>query len=115
MLIEKIKARAQFFQRGHIIPTRILRCSKRRYQHLIRFGSDVWALPMPKGYMLLSDMAVDANTSAIRIERGLPKSIQWVLEGSPYHKDGRTVWVGNHRLTETEFEESIRKAIIEMS
>lgn len=115
MLIDEIKARAQFFKRGHIIPRRILRCSQRRYQHLLRFGSDVWALPMPKGYMLLADMTDEKHSVALSLGRGFPKNPTKILVGSPYHKNGGTQWVGNYRMSDEAFEKSVIAAMQSMT
>ena len=115
MTLKEIKTRAQFFRQGHIIPTRILRCSIRKKQYLFQFGCDVWTLPMPKGYLIIQDEYGDKNPSAIHIRKGPGWGGKMHIQGSPYHKDGRTEWVGNFRLTPEEFLQRVEAAIKRMS
>ena len=106
--IDQLKARSQFFKKGHIIPTRVLRCSKRKMQHTVQFGSDVWVLPTKSGYLCLCDMTIE-GASAVHLSRVVGNTN---YNGSPYHIGG-THWVGNFELTDEEFEVSVRKTLEE--
>ncbi len=99
MFIEKFKARAEFFKKGSIIPQRILK-GDRRKKHVVKFGSDCWAIPTPLGYLV----AVDCTNggSVVRVSK-VPKNLH--LVGSPY--GGSTFWHGNHLLTDKEWSEQL--------
>lgn len=106
--LEAIKKRAQFFKRGSIVPTRILRCSKRKQQHTVRFWGDSWALPTKTGYLVICGTAENPNASAISVKR-LKGMGHAVYNGSPYHS-GVTHFIGNSGFSEEEFE----RAVLEM-
>ena len=101
MFIDKFKARAEFFKKGSIIPQRILK-GERKKKHVVKFGSDCWAMPTPHGYLV----AVDCmnGDSVVRISRMPPKLD---LVGSPY--GGTTNWFGNHQLTDAEWSDILEK------
>lgn len=98
--LESIKNRAQFFKKWHIIPTRILKCSRRKSQHSALFGSDAWALPCKTGYLVVCD-----GPSAIKITAAGRHS---QFDGSPYHTGGNgTHFVIGFRLSYEEFESKV--------
>lgn len=91
--IEQFKEAAEFFPAGRIVPQRILK-GPRRYKHKVKFGSDSWALPTPRGYLV----AQDAGRCALYIGMGnrfqiYGKSYKLTLDGSPYVPNGGTNFV----------------------
>lgn len=108
--LDKIKARAQFFKRGHIIPRRILGASKRKLQHLVKFGSDAWVIPTKTGYLCICEL--QEGDSAIQILRSPKVAVEFTA--SPYHKNGTgTHWIGNHQQNKEDFEISVLDKITE--
>ncbi|OAK63104.1 hypothetical protein A3K88_02930 [Pseudomonas putida] len=105
---EKIKSRAQFFKRGSIIPTRVLRCSKRRLQHLVKFGRDSWVLPTKTGYVIVCDAQHCTGQPPIDF-RGYRLKGMVYLDGSPYHK-GESLWMAPYG---EDFEQEVLRAIAE--
>lgn len=109
--LAEFKERAQFFKRGSIIPTRVLRCSKRKLQHLVKFGRDSWVLPTKTGYVIVCDAQHDAEQAPIDM-RGYHYA-GWVnLDGSPYHK-GDSYWIDNSLPPGEDFEQVVLRAIAE--
>lgn len=100
--IDDIKSRAKFFKAGSIIPRNILKCRPRKYQHIVRFGLDTWAIPGATGWVCIQHHTKDS--SAIKIVRGVKGSI--VLDGSPYHP-GNTYWVGDFQISKEDFLSSV--------
>lgn len=92
--LDAIKARAKFFKAGSIIPRNILKCSRRKYQHIARFGSDTWAIPGETGWVCIQHHTKDS--AAIKIVRGGKGRL--VFAGSPYQK-GNTRWEGDFQIT----------------
>lgn len=108
---EQIKRRAQFFKRGSIIPTRVLRCSKRKLQHLVKFGRDSWVLPTKTGYVIVCDAPHDAGQAPIDMS-GYRFLGTVNLDGSPYHK-GESYWIGTPLPYSEDFEQEVLWAIAE--
>lgn len=108
--LDEIKNRAQFFKKGSIIPRRILACSKRRQQHLFRFGSDSWVIPTKTGYLVICNTDQE-GASAINIKRY--RNVGDMTFG---HKLGRKVlFQGNSSVGPVEHESSVLKALLEMN
>ena len=87
--ISDFKAAAEFFPAGRIIPQRIIK-SQRKHKSVIVFGSNSWALPTEKGYIVASD--TNNRGCCIRILSGIRNA---KLIGSPYTKKGETHWIGS--------------------
>lgn len=96
--IDAIKARAKFYKAGSIIPRNILKCSRRKYQHIIRFGSDTWAIPGATGWVCISHHS--PGSSAVQIVRGGKGDL--VFDGSPYQSGG-THFEGDYQISEEVF------------
>lgn len=95
LFIETFKARAEFFKKGSIIPQRILKGGRKK-KHVVKFGSDCWAIPTPLGYLVAVDYT---NGGSVVIVSQVTKNLH--LFGSPY--GGSTHWYGNHLLTDSEW------------
>lgn len=95
--IEEMKSKGEFFKRGSIVPRRILAASSRRFQSRITFGSDSWAFPTPKGYLVFSNSDMDGEYLALRITecicRIMKKKI--TIDGSIYTPGGGTDILGS--------------------
>lgn len=102
--IDEIKSRAKFFKAGSIIPRNILKCSRRKYQHIVRFGADTWAMPGATGWVCIQRHTKDS--SAIKIVRGGKGHL--VFSGSPY-QSGDTYLEGDAQRSE----EDLLHAVIE--
>lgn len=108
--LDEIKSRAQFFKQGSIIPRRILACSKRRQQHLFRFGSDSWVIPTKTGYLVICNTDQE-GASAINIKRC--RNVGDMTFG---HKHGRKVlFQGNSFVDPSKHESDVLKALREMN
>lgn len=80
---EEIRSRAQLFKAGHIVPRRILKCTRRKAQHLLRFWSDTYAIPVPGGYLLFTEKCADFY---IEMRRSYGRfNENWRFKGAPYH------------------------------
>lgn len=86
--LDQFKAAAQFFPAGRIIPQRILK-GPRKVKHWVRFGSDSWALPTPKGYLIAFDTT--SRPPVPKINRSPFTNVTFT--GSPY--GGTTYWLSN--------------------
>tara|TARA_R110002126_G_scaffold210876_6_gene357402 strand:- start:1849 stop:2193 length:345 start_codon:yes stop_codon:yes gene_type:complete len=93
--ITEIKEKGEFHRRGKILPSRILKCSNKKEAHRVVTGSDQWAFPTNKGYILF----VENNNNFSFLLK--VSSLNLCLEGSPYSKGG-THWVGNFQLSDEE-------------
>ena len=93
--IEEIKAKGEFIKKGKIIPSRILRFSKRKCQHKITAGSDLYALPTLSGWLILG--CLSGGVHIIRIV-----SIKNAnLNGSPYI-NGETEFIASNEYMPAE-------------
>ncbi len=122
LIISDLKARAEFFKKGSIIPQRIFK-GRRKTKHFVVFGSDSLVIPSYHGYVVL----VDSRNSdcAIRIRgprrdsdcvvrseglRSYSNHKQLILRGSPYFHGGITKWMGNSCITDDEWVAMIESA-----
>lgn len=96
--IDDIKSRAKFFKAGSIIPRNILKCSRRKYQHIARFGSDTWAIPGETGWVCIQHHS--EGSSAIKFVRGQRGDL--VFSGSPY-QSGDSHWECDFQRSEKDF------------
>ncbi len=104
--MDEFKARAQFFPGGRIIPQRILK-GPRWIKRRITFGTDCWAIPTPKGYLVASDSST-GNGAAVTLNNGdgfLSRNGDAWLTGSPYTPGGNTHWIGNTSGDERQLEQ----------
>jgi hypothetical protein len=96
--IEDIKSRGEFIKKGKIFPSRILKCSKRKMQHCVKSGSNQWAFPTKKGYLIFIEINASEFSSTVYINNVCNVNI----DGSPYSKGG-THWQINSGLNDVEF------------
>ncbi|CNI75612.1 Uncharacterised protein [Yersinia massiliensis] len=123
LTVSELKARAEFFKKGSIIPQRIFK-GRRKTKHFVVFGSDSWVIPSYHGYVVL----VDSKNSdcAIRIRgprrdsdcvvgsewrRSFRNHKQPSLRGSPYFYMGITRWMGNYGITDDEWAAMVEQAL----
>lgn len=92
--IEQAKSQAMFFKKGHIIPTRIIKVAKRKYQHRILFGSDMWVLTGKNGYVCFSNQT--GKTCAIKVNG----CELLTAKAAPYFDNGHNYFQGNLGLTD---------------
>lgn len=103
--IEEVKAACEFFPKGRIVPQRILHVDKRKYSSRKKFGSDAWAMPTPKGYLVLCNTG--KYGAAIRV-RNMKKVL---LRGSIYTRGGESTYICNGTLdTDEKWLESFNNA-----
>lgn len=76
---EALKARAQLFKAGSIVPRRAIKCTKRKFQHLLKFANDTYLVPGPHGYVAFSEDTTTAWCCRIKTKLTL------VYNGAPYH------------------------------
>lgn len=129
--IEEIKAKGEFIKKGKIYPSRIIKCSKRKFQHRAKSGSNQWAFPTKRGYLIFVESNDGQFDSAIKIKTTprynakngwfhsepnkrakSPVELSW--QGSPY-SEGGTLWKGNHKLGKAESLEKFNKLYLEMN
>ena len=101
--IEEIKVKGEFIKKGKIIPSRILRCSKRKCQHKVTAGTDLYAFPTLSGWLILGDLE-RLGTYVIRIV-GIKNAN---LNGSPY-VNGDSQWLVTDGRTPAETLASFNK------
>lgn len=103
--LEELKARAEFFPKGHIVPRRINAVYPRKYQHRLRFGADSWAIAGIDGYVVIQQHETARGESCLRFQISQKQiddpRIIIRIEGSPYH-DGATHFFGGLGKTEEE-------------
>jgi hypothetical protein len=104
--LEALKARAKFYKAGAIIPRNILKCSKRKYQHLVKFGVDTWALPGVNGWVCIQHHT--RGSAAIKLLKGGVGCLKF--DGSPYHS-GKSLWQGDLHMSEEEHYNKILEAL----
>jgi len=103
--LEQLKARAQFFKRGAIIPRKVLAVKQRKLQHRLRFGSDSWVLPGKEGYVVF--LHSTPVTSAVIIGSGVLD-----VQGSRYHETGMTYFIGDSGSSPEEHLERIQERLM---
>lgn len=86
---EELKARAQLFKAGSIVPRRALKCTKRKAQHLVTFWADTYVIPGPTGYVMFAEGLNDFFLSHRTGHWSLGQDHEF--QGSPYHP-GDTVF-----------------------
>ena len=96
--IEDIKLRGEYLKKGKIIPSRMVKCSKRKKQHCIKTGSNQWAIPTLTGYLVFVENNDGEFFSAVSIDNVSNAN----FNGSPYHLGG-TYWQGNADIDSDEF------------
>ena len=96
--IEDIKSRGEFFKKGKIIPSRILKCSKRKKQHCVKTNSNHWAIPTVSGYLVFVENN-DGDFESIAI---ISHVNNCEFKCSPYNLGG-TYWQGNNNTSEKDF------------
>lgn len=103
--IEEVKAACEFFPKGRIIPQRILHVDKRKYSSRKKFGSNTWAMPTPKGYLLLSDTGKTGYAVLVKNMKNVH------LVGSIYTDGGESTYICNATLeTDEEWLKSFNNA-----
>lgn len=85
--LDEFKQKASIIKKGSIIPTRVLRCSKRKKQHKLRASCDLYFLPTLTGNLVVK---FDKKVSAFVSVKGLSNA---VLKGSTYVVKGQTHWI----------------------
>lgn len=78
--LQSLKARAQFYPKGHIVPHRVFAVTPRKYQHLLTFGCDSWVLPGKSGYVVIQDGHKLPGSCGMRLKKGIKGYAQ--LKGS---------------------------------
>lgn len=85
------KSKSEFFKKGSILPSRILKCSKARASHACKAGSNQYAIPTPSGYFVFVESKDGDFDCALRFT-----SIKNArFKGSPYQTNGDSLWGGN--------------------
>lgn len=105
---EALKSRAQFFKAGSIVPRRAIKCTQRKWQHLLKFANDTYMIPGPHGYVAFSETVGAKYFSKINTPMAL------VFNGSPYHRRDPSfrgfVW-HEHSLNSEEFEARVLESM----
>lgn len=116
--IEDVKSKGEFFKMGSIVPRRILAFSEQKYQRVLCFGADCWAIPTRRGYLVASDSQCAEKTSALHVKnvKGVfKKKKNWDIAGSVYTPGGGTQIQGNFQLTEEEWLAVLNRVYQEMN
>ena len=111
--IEEIKSNAEFIPKGRIYPARIVKCSKRKFQHCMSARSNQYAIPTKSGYLIFVDNNDGHFENVATIRRadnrlGISYGTKSKLNegagyiGSPYNLGG-TMWQGDHETSEEDF------------
>ena len=103
-------SKAEFFKKGTIIPQRILK-GPRKLKHHIIFGSNVWCIPTPKGYLIAVD--ISNGDCVVRLKYS-HKHKDINLFSSPYTKKGVTRWIGNHESNPEDWQKLLDKQLERM-
>ena len=107
--IEEIKSKGEFIKKGKIYPSRIIKSSRRKFQHCITSHSNQWAFPTRAGYLIFVENNDGEFEAAIRIKSCLNVN----FKGSPYSKFG-TRWQSNHGLSEIDFLSIFNRSYLSM-
>lgn len=97
--IEAIKARAKFYKKGSVVPRNIASVSKKKFQHLLKFGTDTWALPGKNGWVCIIFHSEEIPAVGVTATRKMCRH-RVTIQGSPnFPGRGSTVFVGNINST----------------
>lgn len=118
--IEEIKAKGEFIKKGKIVPVRIARTTPRRNRHLLVTGSNQWSIPTRKGHLIFVDnkdgdfnFVIKAPLRKVHLIKTKAEKVN--VKGSPYTLEGVTHWLGNNKLSESEFLESFNRLYLNMN
>lgn len=107
--ISQIKECAEFIRKGKTIPVRILKAENKDMQVYIKTGSNHYAIPTKRGYLVFVSNQDSCFDSVLRFNK-----INGKYEGSPYSTGG-THWEGNSDLDEETFLRNFNKKYLSMN
>jgi hypothetical protein len=113
--IAEIKAKCERIKKGQIIPRRIMKANKRRYQHIIKADCNMYALHTKTCYLVFSENQDGHYDNVFRVDNSRLPNLDLTITCSPYSKEQRTYFQGNHGSTEGEFLERFNKLFIELN
>jgi hypothetical protein len=113
--IAEIKAKCEHIRKGQIFPRRIMKANKRKYQHIIKAGCNIYALPTRAGYLAFSENQDGHYDCVVHVDTSKHKNIELTVTCSPYHENHETVYYGNHELSEPEFLALFNQKLAEMN
>lgn len=108
---EDVKRVAEKFEKGKIIPARVLKaCNKptKKNNHVIKFGCDLYRIAGKNGNnILVADFNDKKTTSVIHIER---LNFHLHCDGNPYSK-GENLFVGSFGISNEKWIDNINKHV----
>lgn len=110
--IQQIKQQGEHIAAGSIIPRRIVKAGRRKHQHCLVAGSNQWAFPTKRGYLVFVENNDGTFKSVLEVRR-VVSGLQFL--GAPYTSGGNTHWQGNCGWDEAELLEVFNRKYSELN